>query len=177
MKRFSAWLARKGPHLIRVGTGLISLAALGFAGYCTLESDNEVGTAATYLVGLYFAVIALTGRVPKLKMGDTELDPTSLAIGAATVSAAASQKAMETDEPEEVAAAARDAAVELLAQPRRPFGVSFMVPVRDEDILRRSSDLQWTAESRRKVADALRKTYGSESTMDEEPPSQPDPQK
>lgn len=43
-------------------------------------------------------------------MGETELDPMSLAIGAAAVSEVAQEKAKQTDEPTEVAAAATEAA-------------------------------------------------------------------
>lgn len=64
MKKFSGWGGRKGHHLIRAITGIVALAGLVFAGYCTLESDNELGTAAAYVVALYFAVIAITGRAP-----------------------------------------------------------------------------------------------------------------
>lgn len=112
------WIVRHANSLIRAGVGIVSLAALAFAGYCTLESDNEVGTAAAYVVGLYFSIIAITGRVPKLKMGDNELDPTSLAIGAAAgvaqVTEAAAEKAEHTDDAKEVVAATRDAGHDFL---------------------------------------------------------------
>jgi hypothetical protein len=112
------WLVRHANSLIRAGAGIVGLGALVFAGYCTLKSDNEVGTAAAYVVGLYFSIIAITGRVPKLKMGDNELDPTSLAIGAAAgvaqVTEAAAEKAEHTDDAKEVVAATRDAGHDFL---------------------------------------------------------------
>lgn len=94
--------------------GLLSLGSLGVATYCTINSDNEIGTAAAYLTGLFFATIAYTGRVPRVKIGDNELEPAAAAALGAEVAATAAKKAAgESDDPKEVAAAAQVAASNL----------------------------------------------------------------
>lgn len=94
--------------------GLISLGNLSVAGYCTINSDNEIGTAAAYLTGLFFAAIAYTGRVPRVKIGDNELEPAvAAALGAEVAAGAAQIAADESQNPEEVASAAQAAASRL----------------------------------------------------------------
>jgi hypothetical protein len=104
--------APKAPRQIRrYVVAAASAVALGFAGYCTLASDNEIGTAAAYITGLFFAVIAYTGRVPTIKIGDNQLTPAEAAAASADAVADAVEKAAEkTDDPKEVASAATNAA-------------------------------------------------------------------
>ena len=107
-----------------VAASIAAVGGLGLGGVATFQTDNEVGTAAAFAVGLFFAIVALIGRVPKVKVGDNEIDPaTAYREGArdgANATAAAVDVALDKGAaPEEVAtatAAAREA-VEQLTMP------------------------------------------------------------
>jgi hypothetical protein len=102
----------------RVVAGIAGLAALLIAGYSTVKTDNEIGTAAAYLTGLFFAAIAYTGQVPRVKIGDNELDPRALVeVGAQFAAGAAQQAAEHGDDSTEVAAAAQDAVKVIASAP------------------------------------------------------------
>lgn len=105
-------------------SGAASGVAFGFAGYCTLESDNEIGTAAAYVTALFFAIFALTGCVPGIKIGDNEIIvPQAIAAGAelgADLAAEAAENAAKSNgDPSAVAAAATKTAKNLRYKPKR----------------------------------------------------------
>lgn len=104
ISRAASWLA-----------GTASALGLGFAGYATLKTDNEIGTAAAFVAALFFSVVAMTGRVPRIKVGDSEIDPASWAAGAAAgaeITAGVAQDAAETTKDAKAVAGAADAAAE-----------------------------------------------------------------
>lgn len=74
---------REIPKYATVCVGAGAFLAFGFAGYATLETDNEVGTGGFVLVGLYLAIVAITGRLPRIKFGENEIDPRAIAETAA----------------------------------------------------------------------------------------------
>lgn len=41
------------------------------------RSDNEAGAATMLIVAAFFAIVAALGRVPRLKFGDNEIDPSA----------------------------------------------------------------------------------------------------
>jgi hypothetical protein len=97
-----------------IWAGVGAVLALGFAGYATVRTDNEVGTAAFVLVGLYLTIVAITGRAPRVRHGESEIDPRAVQAAAdrtaevlGTVAAVAAEGA---DDPKEVAAAVQGAA-------------------------------------------------------------------
>lgn len=101
--------------------GIGACLALGFAGYATVETDNEVGTAAFVLVGLYLVIVAITGRAPRVKYGDNEIDPRAAAQAAAATTADALEgvaqltaKSTDTTSPDDVAAAVTNAAQSII---------------------------------------------------------------
>ena len=99
--------------------GLASCSAV-FAGFATFKTDNELGTAGAFLVGLFFAVVALSGRVPRIKFGDNEIDPgvayaAGARDGADAVADAAEAAAVDAKSPEEVAVRTRQVEEDLAA--------------------------------------------------------------
>src|SRR5687768_12524113 len=94
--------------------GLGGVAGLVLGGYAVVETDNELGTVAAMTFGFLFAVMALLGRVPRIKVGDTEIDPSVIAAIAAHESADAvadkvAEVAATTDDAGELVKAARSA--------------------------------------------------------------------
>jgi hypothetical protein len=124
-----------------------------FAGYCTLKSDNEIGTAAAYATGLFFAVVAYTGRMPRIKIGENELDPVSVAVGAEVAAGAAEKAAQKTEDPKEVAWAANRVAESFasgnVAFHISPIGPTHTVTYANLDALHHS----WMAEPAQADAD------------------------
>ena len=57
-----------------IGAGLIVAGAVA-----VFLTENEIGSAGLLVTGAFFAMIAVLGHVPRLKWGDTEVDPTQLA--------------------------------------------------------------------------------------------------
>jgi hypothetical protein len=107
-----------------VAAAIAAVLGLGLGGVATFKTDNEVGTAAAFAVGLFFAIVAIIGRVPKVKVGDNEIDPaTAYREGArdgAEATAAAVDAAIDKGaDPEEIASATTAAreAVEGLTMP------------------------------------------------------------
>ncbi|MFD7159035.1 hypothetical protein ACFV9C_30870 [Kribbella sp. NPDC059898] len=90
---------RHDRHITRIAAAFLSLAGFGFGAYCTLQTENEVGTAAAYFVGLFFSIVAITSGVPRLKIGDNEIDPTSVAVGALAVAEAAKRESQADGQP------------------------------------------------------------------------------
>lgn len=90
-----------------------SAGAFAFAGYATITTDNELGTVGAFVVGLFFAVVALTGRVPKIKMGENEIDPTGYYVlgardGADKAADEVAQGALEEEHPKQLVERARE---------------------------------------------------------------------
>lgn len=77
--------------------------------FATFETENEIGTSALLFVGVLAGVIALLRRVPKIKLGDNELDPTP-SVAANDVADAAIDAALAGKPASEVAQAARETA-------------------------------------------------------------------
>lgn len=66
------------PPLVGPARGvcaLASLTALIAGGVATFKSDNELGTSALILVGVYSGMSAILQRFPRFKLGDNEIDP------------------------------------------------------------------------------------------------------
>jgi hypothetical protein len=57
--------------------GVLGLASAGTGSVAVFETENEVGSAALLAIGVYFLLAAVLRRFPKLKFGDTEIDPTA----------------------------------------------------------------------------------------------------
>lgn len=97
-------------RMTTAATLILSGAAFAVGGVATFVTDNEVGTAAAYAAGLFFAVIGITGRVPKIKLGDNEIDPLSYNIGAVSGAGVTAQAviaaAEESSDTRELVAAA-----------------------------------------------------------------------
>ena len=74
--------------------GLIGLVIAGTGIYAVLETENELGSATLMVAGVYFGVASFLGRFPKLKFGDSEIDPNEVA-------AATQKSAKAQDESEE----------------------------------------------------------------------------
>lgn len=96
----------------------------GVGAVAIFMTDNEVGTAAAWAAGLFFAVVALTGQVPRVKVGDNEIDPRSYALGAVegaeAAAAAAGEAAATSADPDDVATAAEQIARRLKSINLRP---------------------------------------------------------
>ena len=58
---------------------LVGIGGLGLGTFATFETDNEIGTSALLFVGSIASLIALLGRVPRIKVGENEIDPSMLA--------------------------------------------------------------------------------------------------
>lgn len=92
---------------------LVSLAGFVAGGLATFKTSNGIGTGGLLLVGTFFGLIALLGRVPRLKWGENELDPhllyaAGLHDGAERTAEAAQEAAEETDDAKQVAARAEE---------------------------------------------------------------------
>lgn len=57
--------------------GALGLAGAGAGSAAVFRTENEVGSATLLAIGVYFLIAALLRRFPKLKFGDTEIDPTA----------------------------------------------------------------------------------------------------
>lgn len=91
---------------------VVSVALLGLGIWATFTTDNEIGTGALVVVGGFAGVTALLGRVPRLRVGDLELD-SQLAreegVEATLVNVAAALEANK--DPDEVVEAGADASL------------------------------------------------------------------
>jgi hypothetical protein len=104
------------PEIKGLARGACVLVSLGgfVAGVCaTFKTDNEVGTSALLLVGVLAGIVAILQRIPKIKMGDNEIDPgpwvaRGIAIGADAVADAVEEALEESEDPKELARVARD---------------------------------------------------------------------
>ena len=101
------------------GVGRAACALVGMGGFTagvfgTFNTDNEIGTSALLLIGGVSSLIALLGRVPRIKVGDNEIDPSVLAVayaaGADEVAVEVAEAALEEKTPSEIASVARRAA-------------------------------------------------------------------
>jgi hypothetical protein len=119
----------------RVVATVGAAAAFSFGGYATATTDNELGTVAAFVTGLFFTVVAFTGRVPRIKHGEWEIDPVSVAVVMKQRATAAAQEAVEKGaEPRAVAeavaeasaATARDVDTLLDLDPDRHFGANLL---------------------------------------------------
>ncbi|WP_329214746.1 hypothetical protein OG352_05050 [Streptomyces sp. NBC_01485] len=62
------------PPLSRGVSGAVALSALVIACFATFKSDNDIGTAALFLVAIAFGVAAIGGTLPaSLKVGNVDL--------------------------------------------------------------------------------------------------------
>jgi hypothetical protein len=61
--------------LSRMASGLVTVAGLGLGGWAVFKSDNELGTSTLLLVGVLAGIVTALGRIPRIKMGDHEIDP------------------------------------------------------------------------------------------------------
>ena len=107
---------------LRGSASVAALIGLGAGGLAVFSTDNEVGSSALLLVGLFFAVTALLGRVPKIKIGDNEIDPSEVFAagaqqGADHVADAVTQAALNSpDDPKKLAEVARNAEASLVRE-------------------------------------------------------------
>lgn len=105
-----------GQHAIvgapRAACVLTSMAGLMAGTIATFTTENEIGTGALLFVGVLAGVAAILQRIPRIKMGDTEIDPTQIFAagvhtGADAVADATAEAALMNKSPEEIAATAR----------------------------------------------------------------------
>lgn len=99
------------------GLGSVTLYSVG--GVAVFTTSNDVGTAALLTVGLFLSIVALLGRVPRVKLGDNEIDPTALwaqgaLAGADYVADAVKQESLGSADPEQIAQAVESRAHELV---------------------------------------------------------------
>lgn len=59
----------------RFGAALTAVLVAGFGGYAVITTDNELGSSTLLLIGVFFALVAFLGRVPRVRIGDNEMDP------------------------------------------------------------------------------------------------------
>ncbi|TCC33902.1 hypothetical protein E0H75_42370 [Kribbella capetownensis] len=115
-KRSSAWRrpTRQLSTWASVAATLGSVISGSIGAVAIFMTDNEVGTAAAWASGIFFAVVALTGQVPRVKVGDNEIDPRSYALGAVggaeAAAGAAGEAAATSADPDDVVAAAEQIA-------------------------------------------------------------------
>lgn len=64
----------------RVVTATVGVLAGGAGGVAVFETDNGIGSAALITVGLYCLVATVLDSFPRLKLGDSEIDPTARRI-------------------------------------------------------------------------------------------------
>ncbi len=75
--------ARSSPEMSPwqvVVTGVLGVASAGAGAVAVFETKNDVGSAALLTLGLYFLIAMILRRFPKLKFGDTEIDPATRRI-------------------------------------------------------------------------------------------------
>jgi len=98
----------------RAACVLVSFTAFVAGGFATFKTDNEIGTSALLAVGMLAGIVALLQRIPKIKLGENEIDPGVVAavVHKATGEVAnAAEAAAREDRPAiEVAKSAREAA-------------------------------------------------------------------
>lgn len=105
-------------------SGSVSVAGLAGGTAATFTTDNGLGTAGLLLIGGVSGLIALLGRVPRIRVGENEIDPSAAYVvgytqGHDVAAEAATEAALEAKSPAEVAQAAR---VSYRRGPRSPFG-------------------------------------------------------
>jgi hypothetical protein len=80
----------------------VALAALGVA--AAFRTTNDVAATALLVVGAYFGLIAMLGRVPRVRWGGNELDPRAAytmgrRAGASDVARAVDRAVIQAVEP------------------------------------------------------------------------------
>jgi hypothetical protein len=130
---------RQFGRLVTTLCALGAIFGLGLGGYATITSDNELGTVAAFTVGFLFSVVAILGRIPRLKFGDTEVDPGPLVLaavhaGADEVADKVAEAAVAGKDPAELAEVARttsnsvtEAYLALLPDSTRKVGADFFL--------------------------------------------------
>ncbi|SDC21939.1 hypothetical protein SAMN05421872_101575 [Nocardioides lianchengensis] len=128
----------------------------GFAAgtLATFKTDNEIGTSALLLIGGISSLIALLGRVPRIKVGENEIDPSEIyqagfATGVGTAVDAAADVAVDAvakhKSAEEVGRAVRSAGrffmplSAALPNPHREFNWLLRLPNGENELAVRSA--------------------------------------
>lgn len=92
---------------------LVSLGCLIAGVFATFKTDNEFGTTALLLVGVFAGLVALLQRVPRIKWGDNEMDPNELLDNVEDLAETAGDKAQELANrkasPQEIGRGTREA--------------------------------------------------------------------
>jgi len=105
----------------RAATGAVSVAALLAGGLATFKTDNEIGTSALLFVGVLGGIVTLLGRIPRIKVGENEIDPGTAYIvgeraGAERVAEAVVEQVKNNPDPDAIVAAAKTEAATQQAQ-------------------------------------------------------------
>ena len=56
-------------------SGTLGAMSAGTGVTALFITENQVGTATLLAIGAYFAIAAVLGRFPRLKLGESEIDP------------------------------------------------------------------------------------------------------